>query len=169
MECVLMRELQTRGWISWVGASVGSEDDARAAIESRIDVLEVPFNAVRNWARTILSIASAAGVAVIAREPFERGLLTGKYGANTTFPEEDHRAGKGRDWLLAALPGAARIAQIAAQRGVTTTAVALAYGLSHPEVASAVAGASSLLQLESNIDAADLRLGPKELHELDAR
>ena len=81
----VMRKLQARGWMSWVGASVGNEDDARAALEAGVDVLEVPFNVVRNWARFILPIASAAGVAVVAREPFERGLLTGKYGPNATF------------------------------------------------------------------------------------
>ena len=164
-----MRELQTHGWMSWVGASVGSEDDARAALAVGIDVLEVPFNVVRDWARSILPIASAAGVAVVAREPFERGLLTGKYGPDATFPEGDHRASKGRDWLLAAQPSAARIAEMAARRGVPTTAIALAYGLSHPEVASTVAGASSVRQLVSNIEGADLRLDPEKLHELDAR
>ena len=165
----VMRKLQARGWMSWVGASVGNEDDAMAALEAGVDVLEVPFNVVRNWARFILPIASAAGVAVVAREPFERGLLTGKYGPNATFPEGDHRAGKGLDWLLAAQPSAARIAEVAARRGVPTTAIALAYVLSHPEVASVVAGASSVRQLVSNIDGADLRLDPEELHELEAR
>lgn len=162
-----MRALQARGWMGWTGASVGSEDDARAALEAGVDVLEVPFNVVRNWARAILPIAQAAGVAVIAREPFERGLLTGRYGPDTKFPEGDHRAGKGRDWLLAAQPGAARVSSLADRRDAPATAIALAYGLSHSEVAATVAGASSVRQLVSNIEASRLRLEPDELRDLE--
>jgi aryl-alcohol dehydrogenase-like predicted oxidoreductase len=162
-----MRELQARGWMSWIGASVGSEDDARAALEAGVDVLQVPFNVVRKWALVILPIAQTGGVAVIAREPFERGLLTGRYGPDATFPAGDHRAGKGRDWLLAAQPGASRVTELAARRDVPPTAIALAYGLSRPEVAATVAGATSVDQLLSNIEGARLRLTPAEMRALE--
>jgi aryl-alcohol dehydrogenase-like predicted oxidoreductase len=158
-----LRRLRDRGLVRHVGASVGAADDALAAIEHGVEVLEVPFNVVRPWARDVLTTAAARGVAVIAREPFERGLLTGKYGTDATFPPGDHRNDKGRDWLAAAQPHAARVREVADRRGVPPAAVALAFPLSYPEVAVVIAGARAPEQLLANVAAAEMRLTAEEL------
>jgi L-glyceraldehyde 3-phosphate reductase len=46
---------------------------------------------------------------------------------------------------------------IAADRGQTLAQLALSWVLRHPEVTSALVGASSVAQLEANISAADAR------------
>lgn len=157
-----LRSLQDRRLVDLVGVSVGSRMDAVAAIDAGIDVLEVPFNVIRNWARFVLPAAKERGVAVIAREPFERGLLTGRYGPDATFPAGDHRNGKGRDWLLAAQPHVERLKHVAAQRGSSAAEVALAYPLAYPEVSTVIAGARSVEQLEANIAAAGEQLSVAE-------
>lgn len=163
-----LRELQRRGLVGLVGTSVGSEDDAVASLDAGVDILEVPFNVIRNWARNVLAPARERGVAVIAREPFERGLLTGRYGAEATFPAGDHRGAKGSDWLLAAQAPAERVRAIAQSRGLPPAAVALAYPLAHPGVASTIAGARSPEQLAANIAAADTTLTDAERSVLEA-
>jgi aryl-alcohol dehydrogenase-like predicted oxidoreductase len=157
-----LARLRTAGLVRLTGASVGSEDDARAALEAGIDVLEVPFNLVRRWAAGILADAAARGVAILAREPLERGLLTGKYMDNPVFPDGDHRSGKGSDWLEAARGPATRIAAMAGQTGRPAAQIAIAYPLSFPAVSSAVVGARSTDQLAVNLGAAAVRLGEQQ-------
>jgi aryl-alcohol dehydrogenase-like predicted oxidoreductase len=161
-----LRRLRMHGDIRWIGASVGTEDDALAALEQEIDVLEVPFNLVRNWARALADRVAGTGVALIGREPFERGLLTGKYGPDSVFSEGDHRGAKGREWLLAAMPAAERIRHIAQRRGIPPAAVALAYPLAHSFVATSICGARSVAQLLANIEGSTTTLDADELGEL---
>lgn len=164
-----LRTLQDAGAIRFVGASVGSEDDARAAIEAGIDVLEVPFNLVRSWASSVFADAAAKQVAVVTREPLERGLLTGKYGPDAIFPAGDHRNDKGADWLRAAQPYATRVGEVAQSRGCVPAQVAIAYPLSYPDVSSVFLGARSVEQVTTNVGAADLVLSDEERHRLEAR
>jgi aryl-alcohol dehydrogenase-like predicted oxidoreductase len=161
-----LRKFKVRNWARWVGASVGSQEDAEAAIAARLDVVMVPFNAVRHWARQVFTAASAAGVGLIGREPYERGLLTGRYGPDARFASGDHRAEKGRAWLVGAQPAAARVRAVAERRGITMPRVALGYALSHREISSVVAGARSVEQLTVNVAAAATRLTEDDLAEI---
>lgn len=162
-----LRAMQEKGIIRFLGASVGSEEDARAAIAAGVEVLEVPFNPIRSWARNVLADAAAAGVAVLAREPLERGLLTGKYGVDATFPAGDHRAEKGDQWLASAQPYAARLRELAALRGWTAAQAAIGYPLSYPEVSAVVLGCRSVEQVENNIRAVDVELSLDERGRLE--
>jgi aryl-alcohol dehydrogenase-like predicted oxidoreductase len=163
-----LREMQEAGAVRFVGASVGSEDDARAALEAGIDILEVPFNPVRSWAASVFADAAASGVAILTREPFERGLLTGKYASDTIFPPGDHRAGKGAQWLQGALPYAARVVEVARLTGCTPVQVAIGYPLSYPDVSSVLLGARSVEQLTANVGAAGIELSDDDRERLEA-
>lgn len=161
-------EIRDAGRARWVGASVGSLDDARAVLDLPIDVLELPFNVVRSWAREVFPLAHERGVAMIAREPLERGLLTGKYGADARFAEGDHRAQKGADWLAAALPHARNVADVASRVGAPEAAVAISYPLSYPQVSCVIAGARSIEQLSANIMATAFALPASERKYLES-
>jgi aryl-alcohol dehydrogenase-like predicted oxidoreductase len=163
-----LRDIQARGGARWIGASVGNEDDARAVIEAGVDVVELPLNVVRNWACGILALAHERGTAVLAREPLERGLLTGKYASGQQFPEGDHRNDKGADWLDAGLEHAERVRQVAEQLDRSMAAVAIGYPLSYPEVASTLCGARSVEQLRANVAAADTTLSAVHRSHLEA-
>ena len=161
-----LRRFKARGRARWVGASVGSQEDATAAIAAGLDVVMLPFNAVRSWARDVLVPAAAAGVGLVGREPFERGLLTGRYGPDARFAAGDHRAAKGEAWLAGAQPAAARVRAVAERRGITMPEVALGYPLSHGALGSVVAGARSVEQLTANVAAAATRLTDDELADI---
>lgn len=163
-----LRSLRDAGQIRWLGVSIGSEAEALVAIEKEIDVLELPFNLVRDWARRqVLPRCEERGIAVIVREPLERGLLSGKYGMDATFPEGDHRAGKGKLWLAAARPAIDRLATVAADRRLSPAQIALAYGLAQPAVSVVIVGARTVDQLATNLAAADVELTGEELRRLD--
>ncbi len=160
-------KLRDAGAIRFVGASVGSEDDARAAISAGIDVIEMPMNPMRSWAASLFAAAAAKGVAVVTREPLERGLLSGKYGIDATFPAGDHRNDKGADWLRASQPYAARVGELARERGCTPTQVAIAYPLSYADVSSVFLGVRSVDQLTTNVTAVDIALSDDERKRLE--
>ena len=157
-----LSRLRKTGLLRWVGASVGSEADARAALDAGVHVLEVPLNLARRWAAGVLEEARSRGVAILAREPLERGLLTGKYLRNPVFPEGDHRAGKGSEWIEAARGPAERVATMAKKAGCPAAQIAIAYPLSFPAVTSAVVGARTVAQLETNLQAVQVQLGESE-------
>jgi len=164
-----LRAIREVGGIRWLGVSVGSEEDAMVAIEQDIDVVELPFNLVRDWARhRVLPLCAERGIAAIVREPLERGLLTGKYGQNATFGAGDHRAEKGAAWLASAQPALERLTAVARDRGVMPAQVALAYCLSQPGASLAIVGARTVEQLTSNLAASDVQLTEDELSRLQA-
>jgi aryl-alcohol dehydrogenase-like predicted oxidoreductase len=163
-----LRDIQARGGAKWIGASVGSEEDARAVIEAGVDVVELPLNVVRNWACGILPLARKHGTAVLAREPLERGLLTGKYATGQQFPEGDHRNDKGADWLNAGLEHAERVRQVAEQLDRSMSATAIGYPLSYSEVASTLCGARSVEQLRANVAAVGTTLSAEQRSFLEA-
>jgi len=164
-----LRAIREAGGIRWLGVSVGNEEEALVAIDQGIDVLEVPFNLVRDWARQrVLPLCAERGIAAIVREPLERGLLTGKYGQDATFAEGDHRGGKGAAWLASAQPAVERLTAVARDRNAKPAQVALAYCLAQPGASLAIVGARTLEQLTSNLAAVDVQLTEDELSRLQA-
>jgi myo-inositol catabolism protein IolS len=154
----VLRELRERGSVRFIGASVGSADDALAAIEADVDMVEVPINAARRELVAVLGPAHDRGVAVIAREPLERGLLTGKYGITSTFAPGDHRNDKPMEWRKGGLDAARRLRVVAEREGCSMLEAAIGYPLSYPEVSTTVIGARSVTQLSANIASSDVRL-----------
>ncbi|MDQ2943907.1 MAG: aldo/keto reductase, partial [Candidatus Dormibacteraeota bacterium] len=164
-----LREIREAGRIRWIGVSITTEEEALTAIEQDIDVLELPFNLVRDWARLrVLPEAADREIAVIVREPLERGLLTGKYRTDATFAEGDHRGGKGKDWLASAVPALEKLRVIARERETPVSRVALAYCLAQPGVSVVIVGSKTIEQLANNIGAVDLQLSEAEVRQLHA-
>ncbi len=100
---------------------------------------------------------------IIAYSPLAQGLLSGRYhrdnlpanrirGANPLFlPENIERAAE----LISVLGG------VADAHGATPSQIALAWAIRSPAV-TAIPGASSVEQLESNVAAADIDLSDEE-------
>jgi aryl-alcohol dehydrogenase-like predicted oxidoreductase len=154
----VLRSLRDKGSVRFIGASVGNSVDAHATIEAGVDMVEVPINAARRELVKILGIAHDRGVAVIAREPLERGLLTGKYGLVSTFAPGDHRNDKPMEWRQAGLAAARRLRLVAERNDCSMLEAAIGYPLSYPEVSTTVIGARSVAQLSENIASSDVRL-----------
>lgn len=163
----VLRRFKAAGLIGAAGMSVGSEDEALAAMRAGAEVVELPFNAVRRWAAgKTFANAEQSGVGLIAREPLERGLLSGKYTRLSSFVEGDHRRNKGAAWIEAAEPAIDRVIALARNLGVSPAQVALAFVLAHPAVSVVIPGARDRGQLGQNLGAASVTLGPDQLRDL---
>jgi L-glyceraldehyde 3-phosphate reductase len=117
----------------------------------------------------LFPVLDQVGAGSIVFSPLAQGLLTDRY-IQGVVPEGS-RASEGR-WLQ---PGAIGdtylqrvrgLTEIAQRRGQTLAQLALTWVLRHPQVTSALIGASSVAQLENNVAA--LESGPLSDEELAA-
>jgi aryl-alcohol dehydrogenase-like predicted oxidoreductase len=130
---------------------------------------------VREIEWEIVPAARDAGLGLLPWSPLGGGWLTGKYRrdqrpAGTTRLGDNpgrgmeawDRRGTDRTWDVIDA-----VERVAAGRGVTMAAVALAWVTARPGVTSTILGARTVDQLESNLKAAGLSLDPREVEMLD--
>jgi aryl-alcohol dehydrogenase-like predicted oxidoreductase len=138
-----------------------------------VDSLQPPFSAIRrdfagelhDWCRT-----HATGV--ICYSPMQAGLLTDGFGLARigAMPAEDWRRRYSLDFRLPkleqnlALRDALR--PIAARRGATVAALAVAWTLAWPAVTGAIVGARTPGQVDGWIRAPAIHLAPEDLDEI---
>ncbi|MBO1752181.1 aldo/keto reductase [Actinotalea sp. BY-33] len=157
------------GRIAAYGVSVETVDEALTAIaRPNVASVQIILNAFRRKPlEEVLPAAAEAGVGIIARVPLASGLLTGKFGASTTFAENDHRTfnrqGEAFDVgeTFAGVPydvGVAAAQEVAAltPEGATTAQLALRWIVDQPGVTTVIPGASRPDQARANAAAADL-------------
>ena len=131
--------------------TVGDRPHQAETIRRALDIGDTPFRPVQaTWnllepsARVALAEAHAAGWGVIVKEALANGRLTDR-------PRD-------------AATTSAR--QLAADRGTSLDAVAIAAVLANPWVDVVLSGAATPAQLQSNVTALDLALTPEELERL---
>jgi L-glyceraldehyde 3-phosphate reductase len=118
----------------------------------------------------LLDAAAELGIGVIGFTALAQGLLSDRY---LDGIPEGSRAARGetfeREWLNEETIGRLReLNGLASRRGQTLAQLALAWALRDERVTSLVIGASSVEQLEQNVDALDnLDLSAGELVEID--
>ncbi len=106
----------------------------------------------------LLETLEEAGAGCIAFSPLAQGLLTEKYLHGIP---QGSRASKPHGFLRPAHVTPEKVAQVtrlnalASARGQTLAQLALAWVLRHPQMTSVLAGASSVAQIEENIQALD--------------
>jgi aryl-alcohol dehydrogenase-like predicted oxidoreductase len=168
-----MSTLQRVGLVGEVGVSnypLARWQAAERALGGRVLSNQVRYSlADRAPEKDLLPFAAGAGRVVIAYSPLAQGLLSGRYdranrpanrvrAGNPLFlPENLDRADK----LIAVLR------EVADAHQATPAQIALAWVIRHPAV-TAIPGASSVEQLESNVAAAEIELSDHEYAALSA-
>ena len=158
------------GRLAAYGVSVETVDEGLTAIaRPGVASVQVILNAFRRKPlERLLPAAAADDVGVLARVPLASGLLTGKYDESTTFAADDHRTynrnGEAFDVgeTFSGVPfdvgvaAAREVAEVAAARGVPTSALALRWVLDQPGVTAVIPGARNAGQARGNAAAAAL-------------
>jgi aryl-alcohol dehydrogenase-like predicted oxidoreductase len=152
----VLREVKSRGWTRYVGASTYGQEAPRLAIEHHLDVIQVAYNVFdRRLEDTILPLARQHGVAVVVRSVYLKGALTER---GDDLPEH---LGQLTDLSR-------RFRQIAAQYELAPADLALRFVLTNPAVASALVGVRSVAELDLALQsAAQGPLPPNILADLD--
>ncbi|MDR0379827.1 MAG: L-glyceraldehyde 3-phosphate reductase [Candidatus Accumulibacter sp.] len=167
-----------QGKALYVGVSSYSAKKTREAA-ALLESMGVPclisqpsYSLLNRWIEAeLLDTLRDEGIGCIVFSPLAQGLLTGKY---LDGVPADSRKAKGaasfRDNYLApaTLERIPPLKEIAARRGQTLAQMALSWVLRHPQVTSALIGASRVAQLDENVAAlARLDFTSEELAEID--
>ena len=120
--------------------------------------------------RELVPFCKQYGIGIIPYSPLAGGILTGKYKEGEA-PPPDTRAGRQermRNQLNDETLGkVSALRKWSEAKGHTVGELALSWLLSRPEVSTIIAGATRPEQVDANAKAADWKLTPDELKEID--
>jgi len=158
---------------AWLVAQAVTLADLRGW--TRFAGLQVSYSLVeRSVERDLLPMAKALDLGVTAWSPLGGGLLTGRYGSDRAEPQEGTRLAAIREFGERRLTDrnleiADAVNQVAAERGATSTQVAIAWIQAQQQrgVVIPIVGARTLAQLEDDLGALQLDLTDEELARLD--
>jgi aryl-alcohol dehydrogenase-like predicted oxidoreductase len=144
---------------------------------SPLVALQIPYNLVeRSVERDLIPMAETMGLGVVAWSPLAGGVLTGKYRRADLEPAAGAGGGQftrknqvvGNGFLTArGLDIAEVVRGVATELATTPSRVALAWTLRNRAVVASLVGARTGVQLEDNLGALQLELGPDHLSTLD--
>ena len=126
---------------------------------------------VRKHEAELMPAMRKYGLGLLPYFPLASGLLTGKYNRNAPMPADARLTKTQRladrylteqNWAIAE-----KLGDFAQARGHSALELAFSWLLSHPPVASVIAGATSPEQVRANVAAAGWRLSPADLAEID--
>ena len=126
---------------------------------------------VRDLEREHVPLCQKFGLGILPWSPLASGFLSGKYAKDQPPPagvrlekwkERFSDYDSERGWRTIAA-----VKAVAAEKGVTPSAVSLAWLLAKPTVSSVIFGARSIAQLDENMKAAEVKLAPEEVKRLD--
>jgi aryl-alcohol dehydrogenase-like predicted oxidoreductase len=167
-----MNELVQAGKVLEIGSSQFSTEQIREA-EAAVKQGAARFVSVQNHLHLlrrepeaeVLAECERLGLAYLPFFPLASGLLTGKYRQGQPTPQNTR--------LTDRAPSEEQLAQVeqlirfAEAHGHTILELAFAWLLSHPVVASVIAGATSAEQVRANVDAGKWQMTSNELAELN--
>ncbi len=163
-------QLRTAGKIQHYGVSTDTPSHLRHFDQDgTCDVVQLDYSILKRDAeRELLPYAQEQRIGTIVRGPLRMGLLTGKFDADTTFPEDDVRHGwPDEPWYRDAIETVERLRPLA-QDERSLGQLALGFVLSHPAVHVAIPGAKTPEQVEGNAAAADTPLRADERARIEA-
>jgi aryl-alcohol dehydrogenase-like predicted oxidoreductase len=170
-----MAELQREGKVRWIGVSnFNAGQMRRAQAIAPITSLQPPYSIISpEIEESILPYAQANNIGVIVYSPMKSGMLTGAMTREriAAMPEDDfrRRTPNFQEPLLSHNLALVEVLRdIGKRHGRAPGEVAIAWVLRHPAVTAAIVGLRSPKQLEGVIGAADFRLSPGEITEIDS-
>lgn len=139
----------------------------------RIVVNQPVYNMLNRYIeKEVIPVSSKYGIAQVVFSPLAQGVLTGKY-LGGKVPERSRAA---NDQINNGIKGmlteevqnqVAQLSQLAKELDTTLPALALAWILRQPSVASALVGASRPEQIEANVKGSELILSTEVLEKIE--
>jgi aryl-alcohol dehydrogenase-like predicted oxidoreductase len=169
-----MAQLQKEGKVRWIGVSNFDIDElGRAQAIAPITSLQPPYSLVRREVEEeVLPYCRGNDIGVIVYSPMASGLLTGAMTRQraASLPDSDWRS---RDLefkdprLSRNLALVERLRTVGERYGRPPGQVAIAWTLRNRAVTGAIVGARNAKQVEGIVGAANLRLSPEEIAEVE--
>lgn len=167
-------ELVRSGTVGAVGASNFTAEQLAEALEvsaleglTRYELVQNELSLLEQDDRqTIFPLCHEHGIGYVPFSPLAGGWLAGRYrrGAPPVPGSRMALRPEGREgyWTDATFDALDAFERDAAERGVSTAALALAWLLAFPEVAAIVVGPRTVEHLDPIVEALDIRVGPED-------
>ncbi|MEO8380014.1 MAG: aldo/keto reductase [Acidobacteriota bacterium] len=168
-----LADLVKEGKIRYVGMSEAAPETLRRAQKVHpISALQTEYSL---WSREpedgILAAVRELGIGFVAYSPLGRGFLTGRFRSVDDFEPDDYRRNSPRfqgQNFRRNLDLVERIEELAGEKGVTPSQLALAWVLHRGDDIVPIPGTKQVKYLEENIRALDVELTPEDLARIDA-
>jgi len=169
-----MAELVQQGKVRHIGLSEAAPETIRRAHAVH------PITAVQTeyslWTRDpeqngVLSTCRELGIGFVPYSPLGRGFLSGRFTSPDQLDDNDFRKRGPRftgENLEANLKLAAKVAEIAEEKGITPAQLALAWVLAQGEDVVPIPGTKRRTYLEQNAAAVDVQLTGEDLQRIEA-
>ena len=168
-----MAELVTSGKVRYLGLSeAGPETIRRAHAVHPISALQTEYSL---WTRDpedqILATVADLGIGFVAYSPLGRGFLSGSFRTPQDFGDDDTRRRGPRfqgENFASNLRSVDQLAELAAEKGVTTAQLALAWLLHRGPDIVPIPGTKRVRYLEEDAAAIDIELSEAEMARIDS-
>jgi aryl-alcohol dehydrogenase-like predicted oxidoreductase len=168
-----MAKLVEEGKVRHLGLSeAGAQTLRRASAVHPITALQSEYSL---WTRDpedeILATCRDLGIGFVAYSPLGRGFLTGSFKTFEDLPADDYRRHSPRfqgENFQKNLDLVQKIEEIAAEKGVTASQLALAWVLAQGDDIVPIPGTKKRKYLEENAGAVDVQLSAEDLRRIDA-
>jgi aryl-alcohol dehydrogenase-like predicted oxidoreductase len=168
-----MAELVRAGKVRYLGLSEAAPATIRRA--QRVHPIAALQTEYSLWSRDpedeILRTVRELGIGFVAYSPLGRGFLTGRFRRFEDLPEGDYRRKAPRfqgENFQKNLDLVERVREMAREKGVTASQLALAWVLAQGEDVVPIPGTAHAAHLEENLKALDVALTRDDLSRIDA-
>jgi aryl-alcohol dehydrogenase-like predicted oxidoreductase len=164
-------ELVDEGKLRYLGLSEAAPETIRRAHATRpITAVQTEYSLwTRDLEAEIMPTLRELGIGLVAYSPLGRGFLAGRFASPEELADDDFRR-QGPRFTGANLQAnqrlAARVSELAEQKGVTPAQLALAWVLAQGEDIVAIPGTKRRSYLEQNAEAADIELSQDQVSSL---
>ncbi len=167
-----MKELVKAGKVRYLGLSEAGPDTIRRAHAVHpISALQTEFSL---WSRDpeeeILPTVRELGIGFVAYSPLGRGFLSGRFRSPDDFADDDFRKHHPRfqgENFKKNLELVARVKEIAEEKGVTASQLALAWVMAQGDDVVPIPGTTRVQNLEENVAATEIELSDDDLKRID--
>ena len=151
-------ELKKEGLIRAIGLSIFHPEEGLDAIKrGHVDCIQVVYNILNRQAgKELLPAARERNIGIIAREPLQNALLTGKFKGSESFEEGDIRYGWSVQYFNHMVKFASDLKELLHNDNRTLTQAALQFVLAQPAVSTVIPGMKNTNQVKENLKTTNL-------------
>ena len=162
----ILFKLKREGYIRAVGLSIFEPTEGIEAIQNDcVDCVQFVYNIFnRQAAKNLLPIARENNIGLIAREPLNNGILTGKFTGDEIFEEGDIRSRWSQNYFEHLVHFTANLKNTIKTEDRSLSQTALQFVLSQPTISTVIPGMKTTDQVEENFRTIVLKQLTEEEH-----